>query len=128
MSETTGLWVPPDSNETRYSTGHHAWRLIEHPNYLEVQDPALGGIAISDRPEAAQLRELTMTPLGLRAAAIAQLSKEMQHGTIPNLYDFYRLGHVISNTEIVFRLSQRLGSKVSDEQRLSWELAVFLDD
>ncbi len=128
MQEKAGLWIEPDSNETRYSTGHYAWQLIEHPNYLEIQDPVLGSFPIGERPEAGLMRDLIMSPLGLRAADIAQLSKKMQHGTIPNIYDFYRLGHVVSNTELVQRLCEKHPSKTTETQRLSWQLAVFLDD
>lgn len=128
MQEKTGLWIPPDDDETLYSSGHHATRLVQHVNYMEVQDPSLGAYAIGDRPEAGVIQDLVMSRLGMRAGDIAQLSKRKQHGTIPNVYDFYRHGHVISNAEIVFRKSQEHPSRVSDTQRLSWELAVFLDD
>ncbi len=128
MHEKTGQWVPPDSNETQYSVGHHGWRLIEHDAFMEVQDPGLGTFAIGDRPEAALLHDIVMSPLGLRGLSVTQLSKLKPHAPIPNIYDFYRTGHVLGNYEIVNRLAKDHPSKVTDRKRLSWGLSVMLDD
>lgn len=128
MQEKTGQWVPPDSNETQYSAGHHGWRLIEHEAFLEIQDPGLGTYAIGDRPEAALIRDIVMSPLGMRGLSVTQLSKLKQHAPIPNIYDFFRTGHVLGNVEGVHRLSRLHPAKASDEERLSWKLSVMLDD
>ncbi|HVV67130.1 MAG TPA: hypothetical protein VHB72_03605 [Candidatus Saccharimonadales bacterium] len=128
MQEKTGKWIPPDSNETQYSAGHHGWQLVEHAAFLEVRDPGLGTYAISDRPEAQLVRDIVMSPLGLRGMSVTQLSKLKQHAPIPNIYDFYRTGHILSNYEGVHRLAPKHPGKPSEEEVLSWKLSVMLDD
>lgn len=126
--EKTGQWVEPDPSQAQYSTGHSGWRLIEHDTYLQVQDPVLGDFAIGNRPEDEVIREIVMSPLGLRAFSIPQLSKLREHAPIPNIYDFFRAGHALNNVEGVNRLACQHPGRVTPRQMLLWKTEVAKDD
>jgi hypothetical protein len=126
MSKEQGLYIPPDPNTTRLSTGHYVQRVEINDGFLVVDDPQLNSFVIGNNNSNNIYYDLFTTPDALRSAGNSQLSKKAIHGTIPNLYSFNRFWHGTAQFRVIEHFAHRYN--VPEEEVLAYALKVTGSD
>jgi hypothetical protein len=126
MSAEHGLYVPPDSNITHYSTGHHVQSVTVNEKFLMVEDPMLGDFVIKGEKEDRVYYDYLTTPNMFRAGGISQLCKDRTSATIPNTASFNRKWHILGLFNLVDTFSDRV--QATPDERLAYHLGADGDD
>lgn len=117
-----GVFIPPDENITRFSTGHFAQRLTINDNFMMVEDPGVGDFVIQDP----LMYALHTTPNAMRATAISQLCKNRENATTPNLWSVFREECVVAQYPMVEKFGAQ--QNLSREHINAIHIAVELPD
>ncbi len=97
-----GLFVPEDTNITRFNTGFNAQRITINESFIMVEDPWQGDFVITE-PLA---YDFYTTPSFFRSLALAQLLKSRESSTLPNVWSFNRGQGVIGQHPMVERFGK----------------------
>ncbi len=126
MTAEHGLYIPPDPNITRFSTGHHVQQTEVHDGFLVVNDPQLGSYIIGNNNANNIYYDLFTTDDNYRSIGVSQLSKRDFFATIPNTGDFTRYWHGMGLFRLVDHFSHT--QKVDSERQLAYTLYGALPD
>lgn len=117
-----GLYVEPDQNITRFSTGHYVPRITVTDGFIMIEDPWLGPQTINDPI----MRDFHTTPNAFRALGVSQLCKSKESSTIPNLASFNRQWGLLAQYPLVEHFAKMQG--LDENHTRAIHIAVEGDD
>lgn len=94
MSAEYGMYVPPDHNVTKFSTGHRVQQVEIHDGFLVIDSPQYGSYVVGNNNSKNFFYDYFTTADSFRSLGVSQLSKKEFHATIPNTADFTRYWHI----------------------------------